>query len=503
MDDDPTATRRVDPAAPRDTADESDLAGFGYQQELPRMLRFWTNWAIGFAFISPIVGLYTIVALGAQTAGPAWVWVLPVVVLGQLLVALVYARLARVWPLAGGIYQWSRRLIGPKYGWWAGWIYIWALILTLSTVAYGGGFFLGELIGWGNDSAIGQLVLGLVVMLAFTLVNAAGLHLLRWTVNIGIGCELIASVGIGIALITVFRKQPVSVLVDTAATPDGGPFLPAFVAALAVGGWVLLGFDACGSVAEETQEPRRQVPRAIIVSLVTVGVVDLLAAVALVLATPDIGALISGADGDPVSGAVVAGLGEWAATPFLAVVVIAFVACGIAVQGSTVRVVFSFARDGMLPLSQVWRRVSPRTRSPIYAVLLVAVLSSLAFVYANVLPVLVAFATGAYYLGFLTPVGALLYRWFKDRDGGPIALGALGVALTITATVWLVFELVNIAWPRGADLPWWQVYAFPLGLVFFGLVGLAYFVAARPDRRFVRESVSFEDQGEMGMTDGR
>ena len=114
------------------TADERQLEEFGYKQELPRVLRLWTNWAIGFAFISPIVGLYTVVALGASTAGPAWVWSVPIVIAGQLLVALVYAQLAARWPIAGGIYQWSRRLIGPRYGWWAGWIYIWCLVATLA-----------------------------------------------------------------------------------------------------------------------------------------------------------------------------------------------------------------------------------------------------------------------------------------------------------------------------------------------------------------------------------
>ncbi len=136
-----TSSDRTDEAT-ASGADARLLEELGYKQELPRILRFWTNWAIGFAFISPIVGLYTVVALGAQTAGPAWVWTLPIVIGGQLLVALIYAQLATRRPVAGGIYPWSRRPIGPKYGWWAGWFYMWALILTLSTVAYGGGFFL-------------------------------------------------------------------------------------------------------------------------------------------------------------------------------------------------------------------------------------------------------------------------------------------------------------------------------------------------------------------------
>lgn len=466
--------------------DESQLEQLGYKQELPRVLRFWTNWALGFAFISPIVGLYTVVALGAQTAGPAWIWALPIVIVGQLLVALVYTQLATRWPIAGGIYQWSRRLLGSKYGWWAGWFCMWALILTLSTVAYGGGFFLGQLVGYEPNSALDRIALALIIMAIFTMVNAIGLNLMRWVVNIGIAAEALASVGIGIALIAFFRNQPFSVLTDTSAVPEGTTFMLVFIVALAISGWVILGFDACGSIAEETRNPVRDVPKAIIVSLIAVGLVDILAAIALILATSDISAVLAGEVADPVSAAVADGLGNWAAKPFLAVVVIAFIACGIAVQATGVRVVYSFSRDGMIPLSRVWSRVSPRNHSPVFATLLVATLSSLAFIYANALDVLVAFATGTYYVGFLAPVAALLYirlrgRW-QDPDG-PFNFGQFAVVLNLTAMVWLVFELINIGWPRYTDLPWYQNWAFVLGMGVFGAVGLAYFLATRPDRK--------------------
>ncbi len=469
-------------------SDERQLEELGYKQELPRVLRLWTNWALGFAFISPIVGLYTVVALAGQTAGPAWVWAVPIVLAGQLLVALVYAQLAARWPIAGGIYQWSRRLIGPKYGWWAGWFYVWALILTLSTVAYAGGGFLGQLVGIDAPTTGQSIMLALAMMAGSTAVNVMGLRLLRYTVNIGIACEAVASVGIAVALLLFFREQPVSVLTDTSTVTDGGSFLPAFVAAVAVGGWVLLGFDACGSVAEETRDAARQVPKAIVMSILCVGLVDILAAIALVLANPDLGAMVSGEQLDPVSAAVVAGLGGWAEVPFLVVVVTSFIACGIAVQGATVRVVFSYSRDGMLPLSRTWARVAGWNRSPVNATLLVAALACLAFVYANVLSVLVAFATGAYYIGFVCPVAAALYlrlrgRWTDVK--GPLSLtGRLGTAVTVAAALWLSFELVNIAWPRYDELPWWQNWAFPLGMAVFGAIGLAYFLLRRPDRQF-------------------
>jgi amino acid transporter len=142
----------------------------------------------------------------------------------------------------------------------------------------------------------------------------------------------------------------------------------------------------------------------------------------------------------------------------------------------------------MFPLAHVWRKVAHWNHSPVYATLLVAALSSIAFAYANVLSVLVAFATGAYYVGFLAPVAAALYLRFKGRwkdVSGPFVLrGRAGLVVNVVAAVWLVFETVNIAWPRYTDLPWWQNYAFLLGIAAFGLLGLIYFFTQRPDRQF-------------------
>ena len=466
--------------------DEQLLNEMGYEQQLPRILRFWTNWAVGFAFISPIVGLYTVVALNATTAGPVWVWTVPIVLAGQVLVALCYTQLAARWPVAGGIYQWSRRLVGPKYGWWAGWIYTWALIVTLSLVAYAGGGFLAELVGVDSPTTAQHILFALVVMAVFTAVNVIGLQMLRFTVNIGIACELVASVGVGIALIVGFRRQPVHVLVDTTLVPPHTSFGPAFIAALAVAGWVLLGFDACGALAEETRDAARKVPRAIVLSIVTVGIVDIIAAFGLMLATPDLGAVISGKVPDPVSNAVVTAFGGWAHKPFLAIVVTSFIACGIAVQGATVRVVYSYSRDGMLPLSRVWAAVSNRSGSPVYAVLLVATLSSLAFLYANVLSVLTGLATGGYYLGFAFPVVGLLYARSRGRwaPGGAWAFKRWGLLLNVTALAWLAGEFVNIAWPRSPSLPWYQNWAVEVGIAIIALAGGVYFAVTRPDRKF-------------------
>lgn len=63
--------------------DAERLRELGYRQELSRSLRIFGNAALGFATISPVVGLYAVVLVGSTVAGPAWVWVLPIALAGQ------------------------------------------------------------------------------------------------------------------------------------------------------------------------------------------------------------------------------------------------------------------------------------------------------------------------------------------------------------------------------------------------------------------------------------
>ena len=116
--------------------DAARLHELGYRQELARRLHVLDNAAIGFAAISPVVGLYAVVLVGTVVAGPAWVWVLPIALAGQCLLLAVYAELASEFPIAGGAYQWSRRLMGGAYGWLSGWVAICAYAVANTTIAY-------------------------------------------------------------------------------------------------------------------------------------------------------------------------------------------------------------------------------------------------------------------------------------------------------------------------------------------------------------------------------
>jgi amino acid transporter len=477
-------------AAPADVdADAARLRELGYRQELERRLRTFDNVAMGFAAISPVVGLYAVVLVGTLVAGPAWVWVLPVALAGQCLLLAVYAELASEFPIAGGAYQWTRRLIGGSYGWFAGWVAVCAYAVANTTVAYLGAPWALTLAGIeATPDAI--VVTGMVLVLVCAAAGAVGIGALSRVVKVGIAAEVVASVGIGLALLLVFREQDFSILTDTlgAEALSGGSVGAGLLAALAVGGWVFIGFDACVATAEETVGAARHVPRAIWIALLSVGTLVILNAVAATLAHPAPASVVAGEDIDPVTTAVVSSFGSWSSKPFAAVVLTAFLACGMAAQALTARTMYSVARDGALPGSRFLKMVD-RRKVPVGAIAATTVIACLGLLLgldSAAVGSLIAFGTAAIYVAFfLIALAALIARvrgtWVP---AGRVQLGRAGLVINTLAVLWLAFESVNIAWPRESlappGAPMYQVWAAPLVLALIALVGVGYLALMKP-----------------------
>ncbi len=115
--------------------DDAHLRSLGIKPELRRTLGFLSNFAIAFSFISVSTGSYGNFSIGIGQAGPAFFWSWPIVIIGQFIVALVFAELASHFPVAGSIYQWSKRLSNRTLGWFTGWFYFWAQVVTVTAVA--------------------------------------------------------------------------------------------------------------------------------------------------------------------------------------------------------------------------------------------------------------------------------------------------------------------------------------------------------------------------------
>ncbi|RSS54746.1 amino acid permease [Streptomyces sp. WAC07061] len=473
---------------PRDT-DAARLSALGYEQELSRSLGVLGNIAMGFAVVSPVVALYAVSMVGTMIAGPAWVWALPIVLLGQCLVVNVYSELASQWPLAGGPYQWGRRLLGSSFGWMSGWVWQFAVMFGNTTVAYLAAPWVFALIGVvPTPGALVAVAAGILV--TCMLVNAYGIRILSWFVSLGIAAEAVASVLVGFTLLLFFREHGFSLFTRTLGAEElsGGSATMAFLAVLAVAGWGFIGFDACVSTAEETKDAGRQVPRAMWWALLSVGLVVILNAMAVALAHPDPRAVVAGEDLDPVTSAVVTAFGSWSDKPFVAVVLVGFLACAMASQGGAARGVYSLARDGVFPFSRQVRRVN-RRQAPIgglVASTLVSCTGLLLGLNATAIGSLIAFGTAATFLPFfLVTLAALIARlrgtWVPS---GHIRLGRKGTFLNAAAVLWTAFEVANVCWPRAilapAGAPWYQVWAGLLGIGAVITAGLLYLAVKKP-----------------------
>ncbi|AZO52072.1 MAG: amino acid permease [Mesorhizobium sp.] len=448
----------------RVSSDASRLQELGYRQQLRRGLGVFSTFSIGVATVAPVVGLYAIFGLGMNLSGPVWVWLLVLSLVGQVLVAVVYAELASEFPIAGGPYQWVRRLIGPDAGIFTGLIYLVAVSAALATVAFLAAPWFAQLLGL-QPSPGGHMLLSFCVLLASLLVNAGGVQVVRVAVNFGIAAEIIASMLIGSMLLVFFRTHDVTVLFSSMGAPTS---LGAALATLAVCGWAFVGFDASASVAEETTGAGANVPRAILAATAVVGIAVVLVAVAVILATGDLQAVISGSEMDPVTATVVASLGGWSRMPFLAVVAITFFACCISMQAYLGRVIFSLARDGVLPFSRKLASVSEGRKVPLVAMTTMTLIASACLLLGfneGAVGTMISFGTAGLYITFLLVVAAALYARVsgKWRPDGSLRLGALGTPVNVAALVWLVFETINIAWPRvelaPPNAPVWQVWA--------------------------------------------
>ena len=107
----------------------------------------WNSFTLGFAVVSPVVGLYAIIGVQTVVTGGGWFAALVTCLVMQLLVATVYAELSSQFPIAGGAYKWARQLGGVTTGQFAGVIYVSSTIAMLTTTAYTGGVWLSLFFG--------------------------------------------------------------------------------------------------------------------------------------------------------------------------------------------------------------------------------------------------------------------------------------------------------------------------------------------------------------------
>lgn len=466
-------------------------------ETLHRTLSFWNSLTIGFAMVSPVVGLYAIMGVQTTVTGGGWFAALAICLVMQLLVATVYAELASQFPIAGGAYKWARYLGGSVTGHYAGVVYVSSTVAMLTTTAYTGGMWLSTFFGSASQSGFALVLWGVVFLAICMWLNVAPVKTFKITLSLGVYAEIIGSFGVALLLLLFFRQHDFSELFEHLGTGTAPSQTAAFLAALAIAGWAFIGFDACSTIAEETQNPKRVVPRAVFFSLLMVGSVVLFNSAALTLSFDRRVLAETTVSSDPVTPVITSSFGSWAEKPFLAIVMVSFLACGASVVNYVSRIIYAMAREGTLPamLSVVAIDGTPRP-----AILCTVTLAALGLVFGlndQAVATIIAFGTGGLYAMFTMTTGVGLYarlsgRW--DPTVGKLNLGPWGLPINVIAFHWSLFELINIAWPRpyavAPDAPWWQLWAVPLVLGSILTVTTLYVVMGKVRGTALPESTS-------------
>jgi urea carboxylase system permease len=489
--------------APASARDAEDLAAFGYPQQLRRRLGSYASFAAGFSFVSILTTVFQLFAFGFSFGGAAFFWTWPIVFFGQLTVAACFAELASRYPISGCIYQWSRRLSTPTFGWFAGWTMLVAQIVTVSAAAIAlqvvlptlwSGF---QLVGNDpslatSDGATNAVVLGAILVAITTTINAIGIKLMSRINSIGVTCELVGVVLLVILLFAHAERGPGAVLHQTGAAPGGSTgYFGVFIISALMAAYVMVGFDSAGELSEETKDPRRTAPRAILLALLVSGVGGGLLLLAAIMAAPSL------TNGDLATGGLpyvlTSQLGTTVGKILLADVAIAICVCTLAIQTAGTRMLFSMSRDGILPASGVLARVSSTTGTPVLPAIVVGVLA-VAILFVNVgeaslftalTSVCIVMLYGAY---LMVTIPLMIHR-LRGRMGGLagdglFSLGRLGVPINAIAIVYGAVMLVNIAWPRAevydpAGGHWWLQYFSLLFIAGTLIVGVIAFTVHR------------------------
>jgi len=433
------------------------------------------------AQISPTLGIFYTIAFTTGQAGKAAPLTYLVAFLVCLVIAVPMRGLARHLPSAGGFYTYVSAGIGPKTGFMTGWLYaIMVTIVPAALAAFTGAVLQDELtskygfaIPWWVYSTIILLIClacayrGIVISIKFLVVMTC--------------FEML--VGLGLALTGVFNPGSGGVNLDgfnPANITNGSGFFIAIVLSI----FAFTGFESAAAVGEESRDPKRIVPKAIVGSLALIGIFYVVTAWGLQIGwgTDDLAALSS----SPTAPAFVLADRLWNGGSL--VVLIALVNSGlgvcIACTTSATRTVYGIARTGALP--SFFARVQKKHRTPITAVIVQAAVALAICLGAglplgpyNLFNVLGTTGTFVYIPIFIMMnIGAFLF--FRYQHPEEFSIWAYVVA-PIVSTV----ALVLIAYNSLVPLPAFPVVLAPFIAASYALIGAAILLGRnlRPGKR--------------------
>jgi amino acid transporter len=461
------------------------LEHFGYPQVLHRAMSGVRATMVNVSTSSVTTGVFTLFAYGLVTGGTSFVWTYAIGFVVLLMVVLMFSELGSSMPIAGALYQWNSRLVGPRYGYFTAWLYVASQIAIVGAVAFGFAPFVASLFNV-TLSVHGQELVAMGIVALCTLINLLGIVIASEVAAIGAIAEVVGMLVLTVVLlVTGLGHQSAGVLIHQDGLPPHSSFLAAGLAAMLFGCWSYTGIEMCTDMAEETKGASRVTPRAGITSLTITFAAGMVVLIAAVLAIPGSIAKTFGS-ANPLQSIIVGNTSTAFYKVIMVVVCIAVFVCTMDNQALTARALFSQARDGKFPFARQVQHVPRSTRVPAVAIILVGVMACVMLLFTSAVSVIATASITGLFVCYLMVIWAQLIQrlrgrwtphvWSLGRWSLPVNVLAVGLATALT---------LNLAWWRGTA-PWYDRYS---GFLFiagaFLVAGLYYMLGGAEARRAI------------------
>ena len=221
--------------------------------------------------------------------------------------------------------------------------------------------------------------------------------------------------------------------------------------------FVIYGFDTASTLAEETSDPRRAAPKAVLFSIIGAFIIGGVFLLGTLMAIPNLHAAHHRQRRLRLGPAQIieANFSPPFATIYLLVVSAAIFVCCLSIMAATIRLCFGMSRDNQLPFSKVLSKVAPSLHTPVWSCVAVAVVAAIPFIQFSGAGIIAIAATGDDLL-------QLLPRQHRDPAGQAEGLAEdrravqarpVGLLVNIVGLLYGGAMLVNFAWPRAASQP--------------------------------------------------
>ena len=403
---------------------------------LQRTLSLGSVVLFGIAYMTPIIVLGTFGILAQSTQGMVPASYLAALV-AMFFTALSYGRMASAFPVAGSAYSYVRKAINPKLGFIAGWAVLLDYLFLPMAIWLIGAAYLGSAF-----PAVPQPVWVLAFIVVTSLINIIGLKLAN-TVNALLMVVQFLVLAAFVALCIHYIGGDASKPLWTMAPFFNGDMqMPLIMSGAAIACYSFLGFDAVSTLTEETKDPRRTIPRAIMLITLIGGLIFIGTSYFVQLAHPS----FQFASVDSAAYEIARNIGgDVFVSIFMVGLVVGQFASGLSAQASGSRLLYAMARDGVLP-KRFFGQLSERFGTPINSILLCAVVALMA------LKMDVATSTsfinfGAFLAFSLVNLSVIFHYWIGGQKRGlrELVLFLICPLIGLVADLWLMVSLDKLA----------------------------------------------------------